>query len=35
VGPIDVDQLADLGGEFGIPRLSAKSLAKAQKGEHR
>jgi len=35
VGPIDVDQLADLGGEFGIPKLNAKSLAKAQKGEHR
>jgi hypothetical protein len=32
VGPIEVDQLADLGGEFGIPRLNPKTLAKAQKG---
>ena len=28
VGPIDVDQLADLGGEFGIPKLNAKTLPK-------
>jgi len=43
VGPIDVDQLADLGGEFGIPRLNAKTLpkspiksvAKADKGDQR
>jgi hypothetical protein len=41
VGPIDVDQLADLGGEFGIPKLNAKtlpkspvkSIAKADKGD--
>ena len=40
VGPIDVDELADLGGEFGIPRLNPKtlpkstrkSIAKAEKG---
>ena len=40
VGPIDVDELADLGGEFGIPRLNpktlpksvTKSIAKAEKG---
>lgn len=32
VGPLDVDQLADLGGEFGIPKLDHKSLAKARKG---
>jgi Domain of unknown function (DUF4252) len=30
VGPIDVDQLADLGGEFGIPKLNAKTLPKSQ-----
>jgi hypothetical protein len=43
VGPIDVDQLADLGGEFGIPKLNAKtlpkspikSIAKADKGDQR
>lgn len=43
VGPIDVDQLADLGGEFGIPKLNAKTLpkspiksvAKADKGDQR
>lgn len=29
VGPIDVDQLADLGGEFGIPKLNAKTLPKS------
>lgn|SRR5277367_2485047 len=34
VGPIDVDQLADLGGEFGIPHLDTSNL-KAQKGEHK
>ncbi|HTS34179.1 MAG TPA: DUF4252 domain-containing protein [Candidatus Solibacter sp.] len=32
VGPIDVDQLADLGGEFGIPRLDTSS---AKKGDRR
>lgn len=43
VGPIDVDQLADLGGEFGIPKLNAKTLpkspiksvAKADKGDQK
>jgi hypothetical protein len=34
VGPIEVDQLADLGGEFGIPRLNTGSL-KAQKGDRK
>jgi hypothetical protein len=29
VGPIDVDQLVDLGGEFGIPKLNAKTLPKS------
>jgi len=41
VGPIDVDQLTDLGGQFGIPKLNAKTLpksaiksvAKADKGD--
>lgn len=32
VGPIDVDQLAELGGEFGIPKLDQKSLIKTSKG---
>src|SRR5215471_3684729 len=35
VGPLEVDQLADLGGEFGIPKLNHESLSKAQKGEHK
>jgi hypothetical protein len=35
VGPIDVDQLADLGGEFGIPKLNRRSLSKAQKGDQK
>jgi len=39
VGPIEVDQLADLGGEFGIPKLDRKSLsksvAKVEKGDHK
>jgi hypothetical protein len=40
VGPIEIDQLADLGGEFGIPKLktkplSSKPLAKADKGDHK
>jgi hypothetical protein len=30
VGPIEVDQLAALGGQFGVPRLNPKSLAEAQ-----
>jgi hypothetical protein len=34
VGPLELDQLADLGGEFGIPKLHPKDLAKSksQKG---
>jgi len=35
VGPLELDQLADLGGEFGIPKLNPKSLSKAQKGDRR
>ena len=35
VGPIDLDQLADLGGEFGVPKLDPKSLPQAQKGDHK
>jgi len=39
VGPLEVDQLADLGGEFGIPKLntkpSGKPLAKVEKGGHK
>lgn len=40
VGPLEVDQLADLGGEFGIPKLktkpmSTKPLAKAEKGDQK
>lgn len=39
VGPIDLDQLADLGGQFGVPKLNPKSLpkpqTKAQPGEHK
>lgn len=35
VGPLEVDQLADLGGEFGIPKLDSKSAAKVGKGEHK
>ena len=40
VGPLEVDQLSDLGGEFGIPKMktkpsSSKSLAKADKGERK
>jgi|SRR5580704_16007281 hypothetical protein len=38
VGPLEVEQLADLGGEFGVPRLNPKTLskpvAKSGKGEH-
>jgi len=42
VGPLEVDQLADLGGEFGVPKLDPKTLnpktssshvAKAEKGD--
>ena len=40
VGPLEVEQLADLGGEFGIPKLktkpgSSKPLAKAEKGDQK
>lgn len=40
LGPLEVDQLADLGGEFGIPKLktkpiSSKPLAKSEKGEQK
>ena len=35
VGPIDVDQLADLGGEFGIPKLNRRSLPKKDKGDQK
>jgi len=38
VGPLDLDQLADLGGEFGIPKLDQKTLPKPQlkaQGEHK
>jgi hypothetical protein len=39
VGPLEVDQLSDLGGEFGIPKLKLKTLskplAKADKGDHK
>ncbi|HEX4321884.1 MAG TPA: DUF4252 domain-containing protein [Acidobacteriaceae bacterium] len=31
LGPIDVDKLSDLGGNFGIPKAAAKSLKKAAK----
>jgi hypothetical protein len=37
-GPIEVEQLASLGGEFGIPRLDTKGTkptAKAEKGDRR
>jgi hypothetical protein len=38
VGPIEIEQLSDLGGEFGIPKLKTKPtsprpLAKADKGD--
>jgi len=35
VGPLEVDQLADLGGEFGIPKLNPKTLSKEPKGDRR
>ena len=38
VGPLDVDQLTDLGGEFGIPKLKIKTnkpVAKIEKGDHK
>jgi len=38
-GPLEVDQLAELGGEFGIPKLDTKDVktkdVKAQKGDHK
>jgi len=41
-GPLDVEQLADLSGEFGIPKLKTKSspkpvakAEKAEKGDHK
>src|ERR1700735_930132 len=35
VGPLEIDQLAELGGEFGIPKLDQKSLSKAHRGEQK
>jgi len=35
VGPLELDQLADLGGEFGVPKLDAKSLSKEKKEDHK
>ena len=35
VGPIDVEQLAELGGEFGIPKLNRRSLPKSNKGDQK
>ena len=32
-GPLEVDQLADLGGEFGVPKLDRKSLKHATKAD--
>ncbi len=32
-GPIEVEQLADLGGEFGVPKFDRKSLKHARKGD--
>ena len=38
-GPIEIDQLADLGGEFGVPKLDtrnvSKPVAKAEKGDRK
>lgn len=38
-GPIEIDQLADLGGEFGIPKLDTKNvskpIAKVEKGDRK
>ena len=33
VGPLEVDQLADLGGEFGVPKLDRKSLKHGAKAD--
>jgi len=38
VGPLEVDQLADLGGEFGVPKLDQKTLPRSQpkaQGDHK
>ena len=32
-GPLEVEQLADLGGEFGVPKFDRKSLKHATKGD--
>lgn len=38
-GPIEIDQLADLGGEFGVPKLDTKNvskpIAKIEKGDRK
>src|SRR5215475_12207210 len=38
-GPIEIDQLADLGGEFGVPKLDTKNaskpIAKMEKGDRK
>jgi hypothetical protein len=33
VGPLEVEQLADLGGEFGVPKFDRKSLKHAAKAD--
>jgi hypothetical protein len=33
VGPLELDQLADLGGEFGVPKLDRKILKRAEKAD--
>jgi hypothetical protein len=33
VGPLELDQLADLGGEFGVPKLDRKTLKHAEKAD--
>jgi len=38
VGALDIDQLSNLGGEFGIPKLKikqSKPVAKVEKGDHK
>ena len=32
-GPLEVEQLADLGGEFGVPKFDRKSLKHAAKAD--
>ncbi|MGH9496751.1 MAG: DUF4252 domain-containing protein [Candidatus Sulfotelmatobacter sp.] len=38
-GPIEIDQLADLGGQFGVPKLDTKNvskpIAKVEKGDRK